>query len=59
MSEVVHNLTIAGMTRGEFSGRVTLDLEAMPGAISANISHGQDFGAITTTASRRRILWTY
>ena len=50
MSEVVHNLTITGMTCGGCSGRVTRVLEATPGVISAKISHEQDSGVITTTS---------
>ena len=50
MSEVVHNLTITGMTCGGCSGRVTRVLEATPGVINANISHEQDSGVITTTS---------
>tara|TARA_B110000881_G_C18555079_1_gene506404 strand:+ start:525 stop:695 length:171 start_codon:yes stop_codon:yes gene_type:complete len=56
MSEVVHNLTITGMTCGGYSGIITRVLEATPGVISANISPEQDSGVITTTASWRRIL---
>jgi len=50
MSEVVHNLTITGMTCGGCSGRVKRVLEATHGIISANISHEQDSGVITTTS---------
>ncbi len=50
MSEVVHNLTITGMTCGGCSGRVTRVLEATPGVISATISHEQNSGVITTTS---------
>ncbi|MDG1546079.1 MAG: heavy metal-associated domain-containing protein [Candidatus Poseidoniaceae archaeon] len=50
MSEVIHNLTITGMTCGGCSGRVTRVLEATPGVISATISHEQNSGVITTTS---------
>ncbi|HIF90501.1 MAG TPA: heavy-metal-associated domain-containing protein [Candidatus Poseidoniales archaeon] len=50
MSEVIHNLTITGMTCGGCSGRVTRVLEATPGIISANISHEKNSGVITTTS---------
>ena len=50
MSEVVHNLTIIGMTCGGCSGRVTRVLEATPGVISATISHEKNSGVITTTS---------
>jgi len=50
MSEVIHNLTITGMTCGGCSGRVTRVLDATPGVISATISHGNNSGVITTTS---------
>ena len=50
MSEVIHNLTITGMTCGGCSGRVTRVLDATPGVISATISHENVSGVITTTS---------
>jgi copper chaperone CopZ len=50
MSEIIHNLTITGMTCGGCSGRVTRVLDATLGVISATISHENDSGVITTTS---------
>lgn len=50
MSQVVHNLSITGMTCGGCSGRVTRTLEATQGVISAKVSHEDDNAIVTTTS---------
>ncbi len=49
MSQTVHYLSIAGMTCGCCSGRVTRALEATPGVLKALISFEDNNGNILTT----------
>ena len=50
MSETVHTLSIAGMTCGCCSGRVTRALESTPGVLKAFISYEDNNGNILTTS---------
>lgn len=54
MSQTVHYLSIAGMTCGCCSGRVTRALEATPGVLKALISFEDNNGNILTTTEVER-----
>ena len=54
MSQTVHHLSIAGMTCGCCSGRVTRALEATPGVLKALISYEDNNGNILTTTEVER-----
>ena len=54
MSQTVHYLSIAGMTCGCCSGRVTRALEATPGVLKALISYEDNNGNILTTTEVKR-----
>ena len=54
MSQTVHYLSIAGMTCGCCSSRVTRALEATPGVLKALISFEDNNGNILTTTEVER-----
>ena len=54
MSQTVHHLSIAGMTCGCCSSRVTRALEATPGVLKALISFEDNNGNILTTTEVER-----
>lgn len=50
MDQVVHTVSIAGMTCDGCSSRITRVLESTPGILKAEISHSQGNGKVTTSA---------